>query len=128
MNADHYEDKIAADPRVDKLREKMVCIENKQYSQDYLDPHKRSITNAVQIFFKDGSKTDCIEIEYPLGHRRRRQEAIPLLMQKFENNLGTLFDEKRRRQIISICNDAKALHELPVNKFLDLLTDYGIGK
>jgi len=121
LTADHYEDEIAKDPRIDQLREKMICVENKQYTKDYLDPNKRSIANAVQIFFKDGSKTDRIAIEYPLGHRRRRQEAIPLLMQKFENNLDILFDQKRKKEIMTACSDAKKFQSLPINEFIDLL-------
>ena len=79
LTADHYEDEIANDPRIDPLREKMICVENKQYTKDYLDPDKRSIANAVQIFFKDGTKSEKIEIEYPLGHKCRRGEGLPLL-------------------------------------------------
>jgi 2-methylcitrate dehydratase len=117
LTADHYEDEIAKDPRIDILRDKMICIENKQYSKDYLDPDKRSIANAVQVFFKDGSKSEKIEMEYPLGHKRRRAEGIPLLKEKFENNLNTLFDEKHRKQIVDIFSDAEKLNSMPVNKF-----------
>ncbi len=120
LAADHYEDEIAADPHIDKLREKMICIENKQYSKDYLDPNKRSIANAVQIFFKDGSKLDRVEVEYPLGHRRRRKEAIPLLIQKFERNLSSLFDQKQKEKIIIACEDTKKFQTMPVNEFIDL--------
>ena len=122
LTADHYEDNVAKDPRIDLLRDKMICIENKQYSKDYLDPDKRSIANAVQIFFKDGSKTEKIEVQYPLGHKRRRQEGIPLLIEKFENNLSTLFDDKRKERIVKAFADTDKLHSMPVDKFMDLFT------
>ncbi len=120
LTAEHYEDKIAQDPRIDLLRDKMICTENKQYTKDYLDPDKRSIANAVQIFFKDGSKSEKIEIEYPLGHKRRRKEGIPLLKEKFENNLDTLFDAEAKDRIINIFADSEKLSSMPVNKFVDL--------
>ncbi len=120
LTADHYEDEVASDPRIDKLRDKMHCLENKQYSKDYLDPDKRSIANAVQVFFKDGSKTDKVEVEYPLGHRHRRREAIPALKEKFENNIGTQFSGKQKEQIISLFDNADKLSALPVNQFMDL--------
>ncbi|EGG15752.1 methenyl tetrahydrofolate cyclohydrolase / NADP-dependent methylene H4F dehydrogenase [Cavenderia fasciculata] len=88
LNADHYEDKVAiGDTSIDQLRDKMVCVENTQYSADYLDPEKRSIANRIQIFFKDGTTSDDVEVEYPIGHRRRRQEALPLIESKFFNAL-----------------------------------------
>lgn len=121
LTAEDYEDERAKDPRIDALREKMICIENKQYSKDYLDPDKRSIANAVQIFFKDGSKTEKIAVEYPLGHKRRRAEGIPLLKEKFANNISTLFDQKRTKQIIDTFADTEKLYSMPVNKFMDLL-------
>jgi 2-methylcitrate dehydratase len=86
LTADHYEDKIAKDPRIDQLRDKMEISENKEFSQDYLDPDKRSIANSMQIFFKDGSSTEKVTVEYPLGHRRRRQEGVPVLLEKFAEN------------------------------------------
>src|SRR6516165_4483975 len=89
LTADHYEDKFARDPRIDALRDKMVIIEDARYSEDYLDPDKRSIANAVQVFFKDGSATEKVAVEYPIGHRRRRAEGIPLLVNKFEANLNS---------------------------------------
>ena len=91
LTADHYEDTIARDPRIDALRAKMICVEDPQYSKDYLDPEKRSIANAVQVFFKDGSSTEKVAVEYPIGHRRRRAEGMPLLVKKFETNLASRF-------------------------------------
>src|SRR5207244_6170275 len=89
LTADHYEDKIARDPRIDALRDKMQVVEDARYTREYLEPDKRSIANAVQVFFKDGTKTDKVEVEYPLGHRRRRAEGIPLLVKKFHENVAT---------------------------------------
>ena len=88
LTADHYEDTIARDPRIDALRAKMICVEDPQYSKDYLDPEKRSIANAVQVFFKDGSSTEKVVVEYPIGHRRRRAEGMPLLVKKFADQSG----------------------------------------
>lgn len=118
--AEHYEDDVAADPRIDALRNKMQVEEDKRYSQDYLDADKRSIANAIQIFFKDGSSTDKIEIEYPVGHRRRREEGIPLLEQKFKNNLATRFPAKRSATIFELCQDQQQLEKLPVSEFMSL--------
>lgn len=121
LTADHYENKIACDPRIDKLREKMICIENKQYSKDYLDPNKRSIANAVRVFFKDGTSTKKIEVEYPLGHKRRRAEGIPLLKEKFEHNLSTLFSPEQKQKILQLFGNPDKLNALPVKEFMDNL-------
>ena len=115
-----YEDAVAADPRVDRLRSKMVCVENKQWSRDYLDPAKRSIANAVQVFFQDGSKTERIAVEYPVGHRRRRKEGIPLLEAKFRTNLARRLAPRQQQAILSLCADARRLEATPVNEFVDL--------
>jgi 2-methylcitrate dehydratase len=120
LAAQHYEDKIAKDPRIDRLRHKMQCVENKQYSKDYLNPNKRSIANSVQVFFKDGSKTEKVEVEYPIGHRRRRGEGIPLLVGKFKTNLARRFPAKQQEAILELCLDQKKLETTPVNEFVDL--------
>lgn len=120
LTADHYEDKVAQDPRVDQLREKMEVVENKEFSQDYLDPDKRSIANAIQIQFKDGSTTDKITVEYPLGHRRRRQEGVPVLLEKFATNLATRFPQQQVKKIIAACENQAQLEKMPVNEFVDL--------
>jgi 2-methylcitrate dehydratase len=120
LTAADYEDEVANDPRVDALREKMECIENKQYSKDYLDPSKRSIANALQIFFKDGSKSAKIAVEYPIGHRRRRKEGVPVLEQKFRTNLARRFPAKQQRAILDLCQDQKRLEATAVNEFVDL--------
>lgn len=120
LTADHYEDSVASDSRIDALRSKMRTVENKRYTEEYLDPNKRSIANAVQVFFKDGSSTQRIEIEYPLGHRMRREEGQPHLLNKFTANLLTRLPAKRVEDIERTCLDQGALECLPVNKFVDL--------
>ncbi|MFN7086564.1 MAG: bifunctional 2-methylcitrate dehydratase/aconitate hydratase [Burkholderiales bacterium] len=120
LTAADYEDDAARDPRIDALRAKMECVESKQYSRDYLDPAKRSIANAVQVFFSDGSKTENIAVEYPVGHRRRRKEGVPLLEAKFRTNLARRFPEKQREAILALCRDRKKLEATPVNEFVDL--------
>ncbi len=120
LTADHYEDAVAKDPRVDGLREKMIVIEDARYSRDYLDPDKRSIANAVQVFFKDGSATDKVVVEYPIGHRRRRAEGMPLLVKKFEANLASRLFPEPCREILNLCNDPKALQATAVDKFMDM--------
>ena len=119
LTADHYEDATAKDPRVDALRTKMVVKEDKRYSREYLESDKRSIANAVQVFFKDGSSTPKIEVEYPLGHRRRRAEGIPLLINKFKANLASRLPAHRVENILNACNDPARLEATPVNEFLD---------
>ncbi len=121
LTAADYEDDVAHDPRVDALRDKMECIEHKPWSQDYLDPQKRSIANAIQVFFKDGSKTGNVAVEYPIGHRRRRKDGIPLLEAKFRTNLARRFPEKQRAAIEALCSDQKKLEATPVNEFVDLM-------
>jgi len=120
LTAADYEDAAAADPRIDSLRAKMVCIENKQYSRDYLDPKKRSIANQLQIFFKDGTKTRKVAVEYPIGHRRRRHEGIPLLEAKFRRNLDRRFPKEKREAIIELCRDQTRLEATPAKEFVDL--------
>ena len=119
--AEHYENDFhAANPLIDELRSKMEIREDKRYSKEYHDPDKRSIANAIQVFFKDGSSTDKVEIEYPIGHRRRRDEGIPVLEAKFQSNLATRFPKGRSEAIFSLCKDADALHNTPVNEFMDM--------
>ncbi|WP_334078854.1 bifunctional 2-methylcitrate dehydratase/aconitate hydratase [Microbulbifer sp. M83] len=121
LRAGHYEDGFHnAHPEIDRLRGKMEVIEEPRYSADYLDPDKRSIANAVQVFFRDGSSTDKIEVEYPVGHRRRREEGIPLLEQKFRQSLATRFPPRRCGEIFALCSDRQTLGQLPVHEFMDL--------
>jgi 2-methylcitrate dehydratase len=121
LTAADYEDEVAHDPRVDQLRDKMVCVEHKPWSRDYLDPKKRSIANAIQVFFKDGSKTANVVVEYPVGHRRRRKEGVPLLEAKFRTNLARKFPEKQRAAIYALCQDQQKLEATPVHEFVDLM-------
>ncbi|MGN7285069.1 bifunctional 2-methylcitrate dehydratase/aconitate hydratase [Shouchella rhizosphaerae] len=118
--ADDYEDEMAQDPRVDQLRDLMVVTENKQFSIDYLDPEKRSIANAVQVFFKDGTKTDQVTIEYPLGHRFRREEAVPAIQEKFAANIASHYPQKQEKAILEACTN-KDLGNMSVPAFTDLL-------
>ncbi|WP_440706178.1 bifunctional 2-methylcitrate dehydratase/aconitate hydratase [Heyndrickxia oleronia] len=121
INADHYEDETAQDQRIDQLREKMEIVENKQYSIDYLDPNLRSIANAVQIYFKDGSVSEKIECQYPIGHPFRRDEGVPLLIKKFQDNLETCFPIKQVQEIMSICMDSSVLIDYQVDEFISKL-------
>ena len=121
LTAADYEDDVAADPRVDALRDKMVCVEKAEYTKDYLDPEKRSIANAIQIFFKDGSASDNIAVEYPIGHRRRRAEGIPELVKKFKINLARRFPARQQAALLDLCLDQKKLEATPVNEFVDLM-------
>ncbi|HJU63886.1 MAG TPA: bifunctional 2-methylcitrate dehydratase/aconitate hydratase [Candidatus Binatia bacterium] len=120
LTADHYEDHFARDPRIDALRDKMIILEDARYSEDYLDPGKRSIANALQVFFKDGSATEKVAVEYPIGHRRRRGEAIPLLIKKFEVNLHSRLAAPWSKKIIDLCLDLPALSATPVDQFMDM--------
>ena len=120
LTADHYEEAVAKDPRIDALRAKMVCVEDPQYTKDYLDPDKRSIANAVQVFFKDGSSTQNVAVEYPIGHRRRRLEGMPLLMKKFDANLASRFAPQQCATILRLCADSSALDATSADKFTDM--------
>ena len=118
LTADHYEDKIAADARIDTLRAKMVVAEDKSYSKDYLDPEKRSIANAVQVFFKDGTKTEKIEVHFPIGHRRRRAEGIPVLQQKAHDAFATHYGKDKAASLMSLFTDRTKLETMPVHEFV----------
>jgi 2-methylcitrate dehydratase len=120
LTAADYEDDIARDPRLDALRDKMECVEDKQFSKDYLDPEKRSIANGIQVFFKDGSKTEEVVVEYPIGHRRRRAEGIPVLEAKFKTNLVRRFPAKQATAILALCKDQQRLEDTPVHEFVDM--------
>src|SRR5712692_6474543 len=120
LTAADYEDDVARDPRIDALRAKMVCDENKRYSRDYLDPKKRSIANQLQIFFRDGTATRRVAVEYPIGHLRRRHEGIPLLEAKFRRNLERRFPQARCEAILDLCRDPRRLEATPVKEFVEL--------
>ena len=113
LTADHYEDKVAQDPRIDALRAKMQVVEDKQYSRDYLDPDKRSIANAVHVIFKDGTSTESIAVEYPIGHRRRRKGGVPLLFKKVGGVLS--------RDVVRAFEEPAALDAVPVRDFIATL-------
>ncbi|MDF2723966.1 MAG: 2-methylcitrate dehydratase [Paenibacillus sp.] len=119
LTADHYEDETARDPRIDALRDKMVVREDVQYSRDYLDQEKRSIANAVQLFFSDGTSTEKAVCEYPLGHRERRAESIPHMQDKFEHALSTRFPKKQQQHIIALFADKERLDAMPVPQFME---------
>jgi 2-methylcitrate dehydratase len=119
--AEHYEDSFHAfNPIIDQLRAKMEIVEEIRYSREYLEADKRSIANAIQVFFKDGSSTEKTEVEYPIGHRRRRAEGIPVLEQKFLDNLRTRFPEQRCEKIMALCMDKQKLEATPVNEFMEM--------
>jgi 2-methylcitrate dehydratase len=120
LTADDYEADVARDPRIDALRAKMKVTENAAFSRDYLDPDKRAIGNAVQIAFADGSMTERVAIDYPIGHRRRREEGIPKLLDKFRASLAARFDAARCARIEAACADQAALESLPVADFMAL--------
>jgi 2-methylcitrate dehydratase len=120
LTAEDYEDEAAADPRIDELREKMRVVENERFTRDYLDPEKRSIANAVRGLFRDGRATERVEVEYPLGHRRRRAEAIPRLRAKLEHAIAARFAPRTVEQILSLFDSAQKLAAKPVREFMDL--------
>ena len=121
LNPRDFEDDFAADPRIDKLRDLTVVTEEPRYSKDFYDPDKRSSANAVQVRFKDGSSTPKVEVEYPVGHPRRRAEVMPVLKLKLEASLDRRFPPAQRDRILELCDDAPAVDRTPVNRFLDLL-------
>jgi 2-methylcitrate dehydratase len=118
LTAEHYEDGFhAAHPEIDELRDKMEVVEDERYTREYLEEDKRSIANAIQVFFKDGSSTDKVAVEYPIGHRRRREEGIPMLEDKFRANLATRFPAPRCETIFELCRDQGTLENTPVPDF-----------
>ncbi|GAA5508711.1 bifunctional 2-methylcitrate dehydratase/aconitate hydratase [Novipirellula caenicola] len=118
LDSDHYEQATADDSRIDPLRQRMQVIEHPQYTADYLDPEKRSIANSVQVFFRDGTHTERIEVEFPLGHRRRRLEARPRLQEKFRLNAATRFP-RDRVDLLASQFESNSIDELPVSEYLD---------
>jgi 2-methylcitrate dehydratase len=118
--AEDYEDDIASDPRIDTLRKKMVINEDKRYSDEYHEADKRSIANKIQIHFNDGSSTKEIEVEYPIGHKRRREEGIPVLEQKFKNNLEITYDSNKCEEIYQLCINQEKLESTSVTDFQEL--------
>jgi 2-methylcitrate dehydratase len=121
LTADDYNDDVAADPRIDALREKMTVKENPQFTKDYFDPDKRYIGNALQVFFKDGSKTEKVSIDYPIGHRNRRGEGIPVLIRKFEDALASHLPSRQVRQILELTRDPARFEAMPLHQFMGML-------
>ena len=120
LTADYYENDVAQNPQIDKLRKLMLVKEDTRYSQEYHDPEKRSIANAIQVFFKDGSSTEKVEVEYPIGHRRRRAEGIPVLEKKFYDALHKRFPHRQAQKIYDLCLDSERLNTTSVNDFMDM--------
>jgi 2-methylcitrate dehydratase len=125
LTAEDYEDAAAADPRIDRLRGSMQVVENPAFTEDYYAPDKRAIGNAVQVFFRDGSATRRIEVRYPIGHRRRRAEGIPLLLEKFEAAVAARFPARQAERIRTLFADAQRLDALPVNELMAALVANG---
>ena len=121
LTAADYEDQIAKDPRIDKLRDKIVCVEDPAFTKDYHDPKKRSIANALTVEFLDGKKMKEIVVEYPIGHKRRRKEGMPVLVEKFKTNLARQFPEKQQKAILELCLDQKKLETTAVHEFVDMM-------
>lgn len=120
LTAADYEDSIASDPRIDALRDKMECVEDPAFTRDYHDPEKRSIANALTVEFNDGSKLEEIVCEYPIGHKRRRGDGIPLLEAKFRTNLARMFPAKQQQRILEVSLDQKRLEQMPVHEYVDM--------
>ena len=120
LTAGDYEDSVAADPRIDELRKKITCVEDKGFTRDYHDPGKRSIANALKVELKDGGKLGEFVCEYPIGHKRRRGEGMPVLVEKFKLNLARRFPAKQQKAILDLCMDAGRLEKTPVHEFVDL--------
>jgi 2-methylcitrate dehydratase len=120
LTAADYEDAIASDPKIDLLRDKIDCVEDPQFTRDYHDPEKRSIANALTVEFKDGKRLAETVVEYPIGHKRRRKEGMPVLVEKFRTNLARRFPAKQQKAILELCLDAERLAATPVNDFVDL--------
>ncbi|MGE6914784.1 bifunctional 2-methylcitrate dehydratase/aconitate hydratase [Achromobacter kerstersii] len=120
LTAADYEDDVARDPRIDALRDKIVCVEDPAYTRDYHDPDKRSIANALTVEFNDGTRLNEVVCEYPIGHKRRRADGIPLLEAKFRTNLARMFPTKQQRRILTVSLNQQALEAMPVHEYVDL--------
>lgn len=121
LYASYYEDDFAADPRIDRLRDKMVLTEDADYTRGFFDPDKRSNMTSIQVSFSDGSSTPKVVTEYPAGHARRRAEVKPILRAKFEASLARRFSSRQQERILKLCDDAPALYRTPVHEFMDML-------
>ena len=121
LTAADYEDDVANDPRVDALRDKMTVRENEDFTRDYYDAGKRFIGNAVQVRFSDGTETGRVAVEFPIGHRRRREEGIPVLVNKFEQSIGGKITAGQFDELKAVCSDAARLHAMRVDDFMAML-------
>jgi 2-methylcitrate dehydratase len=121
LTAADYEDNVASDKRIDELRSRIVCVEDKKFTRDYHAPDKRSIANALTVEFKDGTKLDEVVCEYPIGHKRRRKEGMPVLVEKFKVNLARRFPAKQSKAILDLCMDQSRLEKTAVNEFVDFM-------
>jgi 2-methylcitrate dehydratase len=121
LTAQDYEDTVARDPRIDRLRDKIVCVEDPQFTKDYHDPAKRSIANALTIEFTDGSAFDEVRVDFPIGHKRRRKEGMPVLLEKFQTNLARVFAPKQAARVFALASDPRVLDATPVHEFVDLM-------
>jgi 2-methylcitrate dehydratase len=121
LTSGDYEDSVASDVRIDNLRNKIYCVEDKKFTRDYHAPDKRSIANALTVEFKDGTKLPEVVCEYPIGHKRRRKEGMPVLVEKFKTNLARRFPVKQSQTILHLCLDQKRLENTPVHEFVDLM-------
>ena len=110
-----------ADPTVDRLRDVMVVQENERFTREYLEADKRSIGNSVQVFFKDGTATDCISVEYPIGHRRRRDEGIPVLVRKFAGNMRVKLSEQQATRLDQLCADQESFEAQQVDELMAMM-------
>jgi 2-methylcitrate dehydratase len=126
LTALDYEDSVAADPRIDALRKRMQVRENPTFTREYYDPDKRYIGNAVQVFFRDGSATPRVQVDYPIGHRKRRAEGMPVLVQKFETSVDAHFGAKQAERIKALFASAKSLDSLPVNELMAAMVTNGV--
>ncbi|MGO4333026.1 bifunctional 2-methylcitrate dehydratase/aconitate hydratase [Cupriavidus sp. 2TAF22] len=120
LTAEDYEDKVAADPRIDALRDKIACVEDTAFTADYHDPGKRSIANALTVELNDGTVLPEVVVEYPIGHRRRREDGIPLLVEKFKTNLARRFPPRQQEAILAVSLDQARLEAMPVHEYVDL--------
>jgi 2-methylcitrate dehydratase len=120
LTAEDYEDNIAADPRIDDLRAKITCVEDPQFTRDYHDPEKRSIANALMVELSDGTTLPEVVVEYPIGHRLRRAEGIPLLVEKFRANLARRFDDAQQQRVLDASLDQAKLEQASVSDYVSL--------
>jgi len=120
LTAEDYEDDVAKDPRIDELRAKIFCMEDVNYTADYHDPEKRSIANALHVELNDGSTLPEVAVEYPIGHRLRRADGIPLLIDKFRTNLARKLNEDAALTVMDVCLHRDRLEAMPVDEFVTM--------